>query len=270
MKRRVALVVVGAVLVGAGPPEAMSTRGIAGAVDVTYTHRLRAKPGQTPSSPVLVRIAPGRDAGTQRIEFIGTVSGEYDLREYIVREDGAAAADLPPMPVRIVSRLPPDHGTDLFGRDESSYSLSAHYREIMVGLAAIWLAVPAFVVVRRLSRRKVIAPPPVAVPVRTLADELREVLASASGPLSVAERGRLELLLLRYFREARGDAAAADLTVAVGSLREQEPTRGVVLAMERWLHGPGGGSDRAGPTEAAALDAVRAGLTPARAAEGTP
>lgn len=240
-----------------------SDRGIAGAINVHYPSRLRAKPSQTPNSPVLVRVLAGDVPGTQRVEFIGTVSGTYDLREFIEREDHGPIADLPAMTVRVVSQLPPEHGLDLFGETDVAFSLSAHYREVLIAMGALWLMVPAFFITRRLMRRvpeaaAVIAPPP-----RTLADDLRDMLdIAAKRPMTVPERGRLELLLLRFYRETAGAEGGGqpDLVGAVQRLREHAATRDIVLAVERWLHGPTGGADRPGENEVGALAAARAAL----------
>ena len=60
-----------------------------------------------------MRINPSPESpGQQRIEFIGSVAGSFDLRDFIEREDGMPLTGLAAIPVTVVSRLPPDCGTD--------------------------------------------------------------------------------------------------------------------------------------------------------------
>ncbi len=241
----------------AGRSPSASTRGIAGVVELAFDGALRAKPGQNPESPILVRVQPGAVPGTHRIEYIGSVSGEYDLSGLIERTDGRPAEGLGPIKVRIESRLPLGHGLDLFGEPKAAFSLTSHYREVIVFAFVAWCAVPMWFVARRMLRRKPVTvdePPP---PARTVADELREALeAAASHPLSIKDKGRLELLLLRYLRDSSLKAPEADVTSAVHALRAHPATRETVLAVERWLHGPRGEHDAPMQT----LSAVRAGL----------
>lgn len=249
-------------------------RGLAASIQHdASTTRLRAKPNQSPTSPLLVRVSPATDK-SQRIEFIGMVAGDYDLRDYLERDDGTPAA-LAPMPIRIVSQLPPDHGTDVLGEGQTGFSLRAHYRTILIAACAAWALVPGVVLVRRAMNKAkpAIAPPAITPP--TIADELRAMLdAAGAAPLSTAERGRLELLLIHFWRERleRDNAAAPssanstsldDHAREIAMLRDHPRTRATVLGLERWLHRRDGAPD----ADAAALLAEfrRAELAPAPA-----
>lgn len=236
-------------------------RGLAANIDFDSSSiRLRAKPNQSPTSPLLVRVSPASDK-SQRIEFIGVVAGDYDLRDYLERDDGTPAS-LAPMPIHIVSQLPPDHGTDVLGEGQTGFSLRAHYRTILIAAFAAWALVPVIVLVRRAMNkaRPVIARP--AVPPPTIADELRAMLdAAGAAPLSTSQRGRLELLLIHFWRERleRGESAAAPIAAntsdladharEIAMLRVHPRTRATVLGLERWLHRREGAPD----ADAAAL-----------------
>ncbi len=226
-------------------------RGLAASLDHdASTIRLRAKAIQSPTSPLLVRVC-NTAPNAQRIEFIGTIAGEYDLRDYLEREDGTPAS-LPPRPIRIVSQLPPDHGTDVLGDDPSGFSLRAHYRTIVLTVAVAWALVPVVVLIRRaMNKPKPIMNTPTLRPT-TIADELRAVLdAAGAAPLSTAQRGRLELLLMHYWCErlAKDEsnptcaARPANPAHAIALLREHPRTQPTVLALERWLHHREGAPD---------------------------
>lgn len=235
------------------PPEA--ARGVAGSLDIKYTGpRLRAKPVRDAEAPMLVRVRQLSDTA-YRIEYMGLVTGSYNLSELIEREDGRPAESLPNLNVRIISQLPPDHGADVFGLTPPGISLTAHYQSIMWIAGILWVAVPVVVVGRRLLRRTPPVFPPVAAPEPTASDLLRQALQAASGrELSVHERGRLELLLLHVLladpEQSRRLDSIDSLARAVADVRQDPRTAELVLAVERWLH------DRRGPGAAEALAAL--------------
>ncbi len=235
-----------------------AVRGLAAHVEIDYAPRLRARADQTPSSPILVRVTRSQNAGgSQRIEFIGAFTGDFDLRDHIEREDGQPITDLPRIPITIVSQLPADHGVDLYGSSGSWMNRRAHYRELMWGAVALWCAVPVTVlVVRALHRPRASVAPAPEPPPPTLAELLRDSLDVAHDrQLTVEESGRLELLLLRYLG---GNTAGSlgDHVAVLHEIRGNEATRPLVLAIERWLHAKEGG-EPARAHAAAALDELR-------------
>jgi hypothetical protein len=233
-----------------------AVRGLATAVEVEYGPRLRARADQTPTSPILVRVIPGAP-GHQRVEFIGAVAGDFDLRSYLERDDGQALGDLAPIPITVVSKLPADAGVDLYATDGSWMNWRVHYRELMWGALGLWLAVPvAALVVNRLRRPRAATPPPPVPPPPSIAELLRAALEVArERPLSVEESGQLELLVLKFLGGPAVDEGA-DLAAILRDVRADEATRPLVLAIERWLHAKGGG-DSARSHAADALEALR-------------
>lgn len=256
-----------AAVVAADPPTAL--RGLASSVEVDYAPTLRAKSEQQPTTPILVRVAR-LTASRQRVEFIGAVAGAFDLKDFLEREDGQALMDLASIPVSIVSKLPPGHGADLFDSGESWFNWRAHYRELLIAAAAVWLAAPVGVLIWKAARRPRPTPaPPPPAPI-TVEGLLREALESAGGRvLTVEERGRIELLVFRYFadRLGRPELAEADPAVVYHAVRETPDARPLVIALERWLHAPRG--EDAARHAAQALDELRrTRLAAPRAAEG--
>ncbi len=255
----------------AAPPISRAARGTTGSFEIASAQPIRAKATSDLTAPILVRaaeIAPGR----HRIEYMGLVSGTYDLAAYLERIDGRAAAFDAPIRVEVFTQLPPNHGTDVFGISAPSFGLSARYRELLVALGAAWLLVPAIVIGVRIARRRPEPAPAPAPRVPTLADRLFEIVDGArSRELSTDELGRLELLLLRILREhaaasgggsGEGSPAAspAALAAATEALRA-DPTHGpAVRAVERWLHARDEGEARAA---LAAIDALRGVATEA-------
>jgi hypothetical protein len=96
-------------------------------------------------------------------------------------------------------------------------------------------------------KRRLSAPVPVVVvpptPPPTVAEQIRTLVAEAgSTGLSVSDRGRLELLLLGFWRERLG-FERLDIPEAVMRMRRDEEAGELLRAVERWLHGP----DRSAP-----------------------
>ncbi len=234
---------------GAGDltPRSTSERGLVGEVILADAPPgLRAKADQPIGAPVLVRVSEVIRNGHPacRIEYIGSVAGDYDLRPLLERADGSPATALEPLPIRVVSQLPDNHGTDLFSVPEPPFRLESHYRTIFAVLGAAWVSIPIIVLVRRQLRR---VPPPLPAPPAptiSIADLLRPLVEAAMREgLSTRDQGRLELLLLHVWRE-RLDLEHASLPAAIAVMR-RHPEAGILLgAVERWLHARGAGSAR--------------------------
>jgi hypothetical protein len=228
-------------------PLATSERGLVGEVILTDAPKgLRAKPDQPVSAPILVRVSEVERPGgiAHRVEFIGSVAGDYDLRSYLELGDGSPANGIAPIPVRVVSQLPQNHGSDLYSVPGPPFRLESHYRTIFIALAAAWIAVPIIVFVRRRMRR---VPPPVFVPeppAPTIADLLRPLIEAAmSSGLSIKEQGRLELLLLHYWRDRLGLENASP-SQAIAAMRAHPEAGSLLRAVEVWLHARGSGAAR--------------------------
>ena len=238
----------------------IAARGLSGSFDLPpNSPRLKALPHQVADAPLAVRVnkTPG---GGQRIDYIGAIAGQYDLREYLVHEDGRSTLDLTPMVVKVESRLAADHGEDVLGLAQTSFSLQAYYSRILIGVAAAWLLVPAVAIGRRMLRAKpqveqVITPPPA-----TLAERLALLMQECGdGPMSLAQRAKLELLLLHYWSDRMGAAPATprELVDAMTKVRCDARTAPLVLAVEAWLHGKDADSPRTREQAAAKLKAFR-------------
>ncbi|TWT91953.1 hypothetical protein [Stieleria varia] len=227
-------------------------RGLTG--QLTFSHAsptLQAIPNQSIDSEVLVRLersttdSPLR-AGQNRytLRFFGTVAGDYDLSKWVVQRDGSALLDadsLPPMTVRVVSELPPGHGTSLYEIDDPMVHASGGYRVGLVCFAVLWVMVP---VVWSLVRRRASQPEtvtPAALP-PTLADRLRPLIERASqGLLSVDEQSRLELLLYVFWQRRLG--LPASMAKALPILRNHAEAGGLLRTLESWIHSDAHESD---------------------------
>jgi hypothetical protein len=219
-------------------PSAVAPRGLASSITIDpMGAALVARPiASDEQPPVVVRVEPPDASGRQRVEFIGLVAGEHDLRRYLMRADGAAASSLPPAIVRVESRLPPGHATDVLGLAEPNLTFRRGYVAALAGIAGVWTLVPVAAYVRRRLNRRESVPPPPPIPEPTLAERLLSMLESWEGSgQGLEQKASLELLALHHQRSTvaeRHEAIAAAMILA----RSDERTRDAILALEAWLH----------------------------------
>jgi hypothetical protein len=232
-------------------------RGASGSVEVDHPGiAIRAKPVRDDGAPLTIRVIP-LGAGRSRVEYVGLVAGTHDLLPLLERTDGRGIDGVPPIIVSVETQLPPDAGTDLYGRIGRELNVGTPYRAIMVAAAIAWCAVPAVVLVRRALRRRPAPTQTEGTRAPTAVERLLgEVARAREAEPSVDARGRLELLLIQAVREAHGDGPGVDAAHGAARMRADPRTARAVAAVERWLHAPTPG-DRA--TALAEIDALRLG-----------
>lgn len=219
-------------------PVASATRGITGRVLIeSESSVIRGRPDLDLESPLLVRLAKLEeiDGGgfACELEFIGIDVGVFDLRDVLVFEDGSSVEQLDPIPIEIVSNLARDAPTDLVLVSPPTAILEGGYSAALIAIGIAWILVPVVVLLRRLIRRRPEPEPVKRAP--TLAEQIAPLVESAAKrDLSIAEQGRLELLLYAHWQEQLG--LASDRPSAVEHLRHHEVAGRLLRAVERWLH----------------------------------
>lgn len=190
-----------------------------------------------PRSPVMVRILAARphgDAFRYDLEYWGLDPGTWNLAARLRRKDGSSSADLPAVEVTVSSILPPGQVTP-HPPPVRRPSVGGGYTSILVAGAALWLA--GLTAIVRGGRRRREEERATAAP-ETLADRLRPLVQRAlEGELSAAERSRLELLLVAYWRRRLGLEHHAPLEV-LKELRGHPEASPLIEGLERWLHNP--------------------------------
>jgi len=244
--------------------DARTPRGISGSITITHTGEpLQAKLDQDLSSPLLIRVTdltPTADATSEhryRVDYIGVVAGNFDLRTLIMHRDGTTASDIAPIPVTIVSELPEKFSTDLYTVAAQPIFARSYYRIIIAIIAVIWIGIPIVVLIRRaIKNRPAQAAPPAAAP-PTLADQLRPLVEAAmNAGLSIEEQARLELLLMAFWSQRR-NLDSLSPAQAIEQLRTDPQARGLLLAVEEWLHARGNQTPRPASDLARLLEPYR-------------
>ncbi|MCX7413736.1 MAG: hypothetical protein NTW36_09920 [Planctomycetia bacterium] len=219
----------------------------------------KADPDRT--APVSIRIVDAAPHGTSlryTLEATGWEPGAHDLREFLVRADGTATTDLPPIPFAVQSVLMV--GIPRVSTPEPvPVTGLAGYRQQAILAAALWLAgllALAWLLRRRRGQTEAATTDAATTP----AEQLSRLIAKArGGTLAPADDAAIERLVYDAWRRSLhlDDANPRSL---VAALRRDEAAGRAISRMEAWLHAPRG-SD-AQPSEALDVAALVEGLLP--------
>jgi hypothetical protein len=186
----------------------------------------------------VVRVFPHGSAFRYDLEYYGLEPGTFDLKDYLRRKDGSSTADLPVIPIRVFSLLPPGQVTPNPLEIHKAPFLGG-YRALQIVAATAWGLGLAAILYFGFLRRKIHAPGPATRKPRSLADRLRPLVEGAiAGNLSQAQLASLERALLAYWRK-RLDLETADPGQAIAILRSHTEAGPLLEQLEIWLHRPG-------------------------------
>lgn len=193
-------------------------------------------------TPVILRIAsasPHGSAWRYDLEWYGLEPGQHDLALLLRREDGSSVADLPALPIEIVSVLPVDSVLPLDPELGEAPTVGG-YSTLLVVAGVIWvLGLLALIAASRRKRSSQVLTEPTQV---TVAERLKPLVRMAiEGRLERKAQAQLELALITYWRRRlslQGDAAEA-----VIQLRGHAQAGPLLAALEDWLHRPDPSAD---------------------------
>jgi hypothetical protein len=189
------------------------------------------------NSPIVLHVLATWPHGTDfryDLEYYGLEAGQYDLGKYLKHKDGTPVTNLPPIPVSVKALLG-DGQVQPTPLEPTALPNLGGYQTTMIVLGVVWvLGLAALLLAGR--RRAQVARERVRP--RTLAEELRPLVEDArAGRLSRADRARLELRLVEYWRRklALSDRAPHELLV---ELRNHPEAGALLRSLEDWLHRP--------------------------------
>lgn len=216
--------------------------GVEQAVIIRYSGpRLAARPYRRGAS-VNLRIANEAQKGNVRVydvRYVVSLPGEFDVTHYLTSTDGRPIDDLPEFTVRGLTSLTKDIETRIREIENVGVDIWHWYYESLVGMGVLWVVWLLGLIFIGRPKRPPAPPAPPRQP--SLAEQIDALLAAmARGELTVAEKARLESLLLRQWREQLG---LGDRRMAV-SCRDIERSRELGRVYEKlqaWLHNPRAG-----------------------------
>jgi len=220
------------------------TVGMEGQLEVNLPGTLlEAKPVDL-NAPLTLRVADTRPHGTliaYDFRYVGLEPGHYDLRDYLVRQDGSTTADLPDLKVTVAPLLPEKHDGLLVPQPVPPLPFLGGYKLMMLAMAGVWTALllPVLLANRKPKPAPQIAP---AAKPASLADRLRPLVEQAvQGNLSRDDQALLERLLLNYWRQEL-KLEELDWAEALRQLRQHPRAGHLLRQLESWLHQPPGTS----------------------------
>jgi len=216
--------------------------GVEQAVIIRYSGpQLKAQPYRRGAS-VNLRIAAEAQKGRVRvydIRYVISLPGEFDLTKYLTSTDGHPIDDLPPFSVRGLTSLTKDIETRIQEIENVGVHIGHGYYESLAGLGVLWVAWLAGLIFIGRPQRPPVPPPAPRQP--SLAEQIDGLLAAmARGGLTVADKARLEALLLKRWREQLG-LSGQRMSVACRGIESSRELAPVYGRLQAWLHNPRAG-----------------------------
>ncbi len=203
---------------------------------------LEAMPINDRRAPVVVRIVSSSPHGTARrydLSWYGLEPGEYDLRTWLRRQDGSSTADLPPLPVKVVTSLSDPHALPHVLSPQKVTGFG-NYRIWGVLVLAGW-TLGLLAIIRAGRQRASLTAAHTADDPATLADRLRPLVQRGiEGTITPVECAILERCLFQHWTDRLGlqEKTPAE---CFRQLREHPEASTLVRQLEVWLHQPHGG-----------------------------
>ena len=190
---------------------------------------------------VNVRIAQVTEragAKVYDVRYLVNREGEHDLTQYLMADDGTSLSGLPSFKIQGDPKLSKELEARVKETEPIGVEVWGHYHATLWGLFVFWIGWLLLLIFWRRPRKP--APVPVRPPL-TVAEQLKALLAELEqGGLSAEQKARLEMLLLRCWREGLvpADAPMAEVLAAIA---RGERTGAALGQLQRWLHRPGSG-----------------------------
>jgi hypothetical protein len=172
------------------------------------------------------------------VRYLVNREGEHDLSEYLMSDDGTVLSGLPSFKIQGDPKLSKELEARVKETEDIGIQVWGHYRATLWALLVFWVGWLFLLIFWKRPRKPVVVAPK---PPLTVAEQLQILLGGLEqGGLSAEQKARLEMLLLRRWREGLvpADAPMAEVLAAVA---RGEGTGEALVRLQRWLHRPGSG-----------------------------
>jgi hypothetical protein len=170
------------------------------------------------------------------VRYIVNREGTFDLKDYLTGQDGSALDGLPSFKFHGDAKLSKHLDARIQETEEISVDVGGHYYATLAacgGFWIVWLLLLIFYGRAKASAAVLLGPPAPTVP-----EMLRAILAQLeAGTLDAAAKARMEMLLLRRWREEVATPDAPMSTV-LEAIRRHEKTGRLLRELQHWLHHP--------------------------------
>ncbi len=200
--------------------------------------QLQARPLTDDRWPIMVRIVNAFPQGTlgyrYDLVYSGYEAGTFDLRDFLQRVDGSPVADLPAIPVRIRSLLPPGQ-VEPNALPEKGLPRLGGYRWWMIVAVIFWGWVLAALLLVGWRKKKTATELAAQV---SLADLLRpRIQAAMDNKLDARQYAELERMLIAMW-QGKLKLSAVDPSAVVSQIRQHSESGPLMRQLERWMHDP--------------------------------
>ena len=172
------------------------------------------------------------------VRYLVNREGEHDLTQYLMSDDGTVLSGLPSFKIQGDPKLSKELEARVKETEEIGIQVWGHYRATLWALFVFWIGWLFLLIFWKRPRQPVVVAPK---PPLTVAEQLQLLLVELEqGGLTAEQKARLEMLLLRSWREGLvpADAPMAEVLAAVA---RAETTGEALVRLQRWLHRPGSG-----------------------------
>lgn len=172
------------------------------------------------------------------VRYLVNREGEHDLTQYLMSDDGMALGGLPSFKVQGDPKLSKELEARVKETEDIGIQVWGHYRATLWALFVFWIGWLFLLVFWKRPRKPVVVAPK---PPLTVAEQLRLLLVELErGGLTAEQKARLEMLLLRSWREGLVPTDAR-MTEVLSAVARAESTGEALDRLQRWLHRPGSG-----------------------------
>ena len=172
------------------------------------------------------------------VRYLVNREGVHDLTQYLMSDDGTVLTGLPSFKIQGDPKLSKELEVRVKETEEIGIQVWGHYRATLWALFVFWIGWLFLLIFWKRPRQPVVVAPK---PPLTVAEQLQLLLVELEqGGLTAEQKARLEMLLLRSWREGLvpADAPMAEVLAAVA---RAETTGEALVRLQRWLHRPGSG-----------------------------
>jgi len=213
--------------------------GVEQAAIVTYSGPAVAVAPYKWGVAVNVRIAEVQEAEGRRVydvRYIVNRAGTFDLKDYLVAEDGSALTGLPTFKFTGDAKLSKDLDSRIEETEELRVDVGGRYYETMSLLGVLWMVwLLLLIFYKRPHAAKAVDDGP---PEPTLAEMLRRFLTQIENDtLTAADKAKMEMLLLRCWRDELA-LGPVPMNEAMTRISGDTKTGAALKKVQHWLHHP--------------------------------
>jgi hypothetical protein len=211
--------------------------GVEQAAIITYSGPALAVAPYKWGAAVNVRMAGITEQAGARIydvRYIVNRGGTFDLKNYLMAADGTALEGLPSFQFHGDPKLSKELEARIQETEEVRVEIGGHYYLTLALLGGIWLIWLLLLIFWKRPKRTVDVAP--AAPEPTLLEQLRAALGQLeSGALDATSKAKLEMLLLRHWREELA-VTGLPMSAALAAIDRSEKTGAQLRQIQEWIH----------------------------------